>query len=84
MGANANMRAGAASCAYAITSDKSITEPRHSGKKCILSNRLQVAAYGYTARTLAFALALRFLKRNFLALISHIRCSTFTWKALQV
>ena len=51
---------------------------------CIGSYWLQLAAHGYTTRTLAFALALRFLKRDLLSLMCHIRCSTFTWVALQV
>ena len=51
---------------------------------CIGSYWFQLAAHGYTTRTLAFALALRFLKRDLLSLMCHIRCSTFTWKALQV
>ena len=37
--------------------------------KCIRSYWLQRAVHGYTTRTLAFALALRFLKRD---LVSHL------------
>ena len=51
---------------------------------CIRSYWLQLAAHGYTTCTLAFALALRFLKRDLLSLMCHIRCGTFTWVALQV
>ena len=86
MGANANVLAGAASCACASTSEKSISEAQHSGDK-VYSFALapaQLAAHGYSARTLAFTLALRFLKRDFLSLMCHIRCGTFTWVALQV
>ena len=51
--------------------------------KCIRSYWLQRAVHGYTTRTLAFALALRFWRET-CSLMCHIRCSTFTWKALQV
>ena len=86
VGANANVLAGAASCACASTSEKSISEAQHSGDKVysFVLAPAQLAAHGYSARTLAFTLALRFLKRDFLSLMCHIRCGTFTWVALQV
>lgn len=39
--------------------------------KCIRSYWLQRALHGYTTRTLAFALALRFLKRDLLSHVPH-------------
>ena len=86
MGAKANVRAGAASCACASTSEKSISEAQHFGDKVysFVLAPAQLAAYGYSARTLTFTLALRVLKRDFLSLMCHIRCGTFTWVALQV
>ena len=80
------MRDGAASFACASTSEKSISVAEHSGDKVysLVLAPAQLAAHGYSARTLAFTLALRLLKRDFLSLMCHIRCGTFTWVALQV
>ena len=69
-----------------VRAKRAFPEAQHSGDKVysFVLAPAQLAAHGYSARTLAFTLALRFLKRDFLSLMCHIRCGTFTWVALQV